>query len=191
MVKIPISLNRSHASTPAGSPAEKKANAAAATANAPVAFDESADDSDSLDSMWVDPLTGEAVDSNSVDELIECYQRAKAMGDRLYSMQVRIRELLASRTEGDAVVRRVRGDKHSAKVTMPDEQFEQALLKEVWNSHQEIASEFLSIERLRVKKTEYRKLINTTGTDAFNFVRDTITKSCRGRVGTPSISIEK
>lgn len=189
MVKIPISLNRSHASTPAGHPAEKKTNAATATASVAVA--ESSDDSDSLDSLWVDPLTGEAVDSNSVDELIECYSRVKAMGDRLYSMQVRIRELLASKTEGDAVVRRVKGKERIAKVTLSDESYDQAVLKELWNSHPSLAQEYMSISQLRVKGREAKKLINTTGDDAFNFFRDAMTKACRGRVGTPTLTVEK
>jgi hypothetical protein len=139
-----------------------------------------------------DPMTGEIFDVRDIDSLISLYERRKVVNDQIYSVLVRIRLALANLTEGDAVTRRVRGKKRSAKIKMPDVSFEQAVLKELWNSHQKLALEYLKIETVGVRMKEYKKLVGTSSTEPdFIFFRDALTRAERGRVGTPSLTIEQ
>jgi hypothetical protein len=137
------------------------------------------------------PLTGEVIAPDDIDGLIAMLDRVKSIGDRLYAVQMRLRNLLASKTEGDAVTRRIRGKKRLAKVTMPDVSFEQSILKELWNSHPQLAQEYMKIGTIDVRMREYKKLVDTASEEAnFTFFRNALTRACRGRIGTPRVDVE-
>lgn len=137
------------------------------------------------------PLTGQIAGPKDTDGLIDLYERLKEKNDQIYSTLVRIRMALSELTEGAAVTRRVKGKRRQAKVTMPDVSFEQSILKELWNSHPQLAKDYLKISTLSVVMAEYKKLINTASQEKdFVFFRDAMTKAERGRVGTPSVAVE-
>lgn len=137
------------------------------------------------------PLTGEIVEPDDVDTLIDTYERLKLKNDQIYAVMLKIRLALAAQTEGDAVTRRVVGKRRRAKVTMSDEQFDQSVLKELWNSHEELARQYMKIASLSVAMREYRKLANTSSNQPdFVFFRDAMTRANRGRTGTPTIAVE-
>jgi hypothetical protein len=138
------------------------------------------------------PLTGEIADVKDADGLIDLFERLKEKNDAIYAAMLRCRTALSELTEGDAATRRVRGKRRAAKIEMPKVSFEQSVLKELWNSHPELAVEYLKIESIGVQMTPYKKLVNTTGTGAdFKYFRDALTAACRGRAGTPSVTVEQ
>lgn len=144
----------------------------------------------------LNPFDGEVIDLNAaesmdVDALLTLYERLDRINKQAYSVMIRVREKLASMTEGDAATRRVRGVRRVAKVAMPSVSFESAALKSLWNEFPDLREQVLKIESIGVQMREYAKLVNTSSDDArFVEFRDKLTKACRGRVGTPSITIE-
>lgn len=144
-----------------------------------------------IDNEFVCPLTGEVVEYSDIDGMIDTYERLKAKSDQMYACMISIREQLASKTVGDAVTRRVQGKRRRVKVESPDVKFEQSILKELMNSHPHIAKDYLRVAQVNVLMTAYNKLVNTASSEPdYTFFRDTLTKACNGRVGTPTIKIE-
>lgn len=138
------------------------------------------------------PLTGELIARDDVDGLIDMYERLKKTGDMVYAVQIEIRNTLYSQTEGDAATRRIQGRRRAAKIELSAVSFEQSVLKELWNSHEKYAMQHMRIESLAVQMAAFKKLVNTSSSEPdFVFFRDSLTKACRGRVGTPSLKIEK
>ena len=138
------------------------------------------------------PLSpGEIVALDDIDGLIDLYEQLDGIDKRIYGTKIRIRDALAKMTEGDAKTRRVKGKRRTAKITMPDDGWEQSILKEAWNSFPDYAEDVLAIASLRVKLREYKKLVNTSGDASFTTFRDMVTSANRGPIGTPTISIEE
>lgn len=138
----------------------------------------------------VDPLTGEILDRDNVDDLIDSYERLKQTSDRCYAVQMEIRRILADKTEGDAKTRRIRGKRRAAKITMPDDSWDQSILREAFHSYPQHRDECLKIDTVKVMLREYKKLVNTSGPPDFETFRDMVTKANRGPTGTPALAVE-
>jgi hypothetical protein len=139
-----------------------------------------------------DPLEpGRWVDLGDADALIGLYEKLDLFDKRVYTTKLRIREQLVQLSEGDAKTRRVRGLNRVAVLSMPDDSWDQSILREAWNSYPDLADEMLAISSLRVKMREYKKAVNTAGTPAFNTFRDMLTSANRGPTGTATVKIEK
>lgn len=146
----------------------------------------------SLDDEIMCPLTGELIAVTDVDGLCEMYEQLKPKNDAIYATMCAIRRALADLTTGDAATRRVRGEKHVAKIELSAVSFEQTVLKKLWESYPELAPEFLKIESIGVKMAEYKKLENTASDNPqFSQFRDSLTKANQGRNGLPKLTIEK
>jgi len=141
--------------------------------------------------ILVCPLTGEVIDIADTDSLLDCYERVDRADKFNYATKLRIRELLAEKTEGNAKTRRVAGRRRLAKVTMPDDSWDQSILREAWNSYPKFRDEYLAISSLRVQSREFKKLVNTAGPPDLTTFRDMLTRANRGPQGVPTISIEK
>lgn len=138
----------------------------------------------------IDPLTGEVLDRDDIDGLISAYARLKSVNDRCYAVLLELRRILASKTEGDAKVRRVRGRSRVAKVEFPSDSWDQSLLKEAFNAYPQHRDSVLKIDSIGVMLREYRKLVNSSGEPDFNSFRDMVTKANRGQTGTPTVTVE-
>ena len=84
------------------------------------------------------PLTGELIERDDVDGLLDLYERLKQVNDQVYATLIQIRNTLYEQTEGDAATRRIQGRRRAAKLELPSVSFEQSILKELWNSHEEL-----------------------------------------------------
>lgn len=137
------------------------------------------------------PITGELIDADNIDGLIDCYERVKTANAALYPVELEIRQLLAAQTEGQAKTRRVRGLKRIAKIEMPDDSWDQPALRNIWAEFEAFRDEFLKIGTIDVKKREYAKLVNATGPKEFERFRDLLTSANKGMTGTPRVTVEK
>lgn len=136
------------------------------------------------------PLTGEIIEPNDVDGLIDCYERLKLKNDQIYAVLLKIRLALAAQTEGDAKTRRVQGRRRRAVVEMPSESWEQSILKEAFNSFPQYRDQVLKIDTIGVKLREYKKLVNTSGPPDLTTFRDMVARANRGQTGTPTVKVE-
>lgn len=143
----------------------------------------------------LDPITGELVDVNDADSLIDAYQRLDAHDKEVYAAKRAIKLAIAALTTGEAKTRRVRGESgRNAVVTMPDDSWDQSKLKEAWNSYPKFRDEFLAISELRVQMREFKKTLNTSSSDeAFSQFQKMLIAANKGPSpgATPSVKIEE
>jgi hypothetical protein len=137
------------------------------------------------------PLTGEIVDTADVDSLIDLYERLDKADKAIYPTKVRVRELLAAKTEGNARTRRVQGRRRAARVEVPGDNWDQSILKEAWNAYPAHRDKYLKIGTISPMAVECKKLVNTSGPPDFNSFRDMVTKANRGPTGTPTVKVEQ
>ena len=139
-----------------------------------------------------DPLTGEIIDTDSIDQMLDRFEALDEFNRKLYGTLLALRRAIAAKTEGDGVTRRVAGRLRRAKVIMPDESFDQTRLKALWNEYPALAQEYLKIDTVGVRKREYAKLVGTASDqDDFCAFRDAMKAANCGRTGTPRIEIER
>lgn len=136
------------------------------------------------------PLTHEIVSLDDVDAMASLYERIVAAEEDLRQRKQRLREAFAARTEGTAKTRRVEGRTRRVKVEMPDESFEQSVLKEAWHAYPQHRDRFLKIDSIGLKKVEVKKLMETSGEPSLNAFRDMVRKANRGPLGLPSVKVE-
>lgn len=148
--------------------------------------------SDTGDPSGIMAYDGEMVAIDDVDGLCSMYERLEPLSKSLYTTLCSIRRALSDLSEGDSATRRVRGKEYIAKIELPSVKFEQSVLKALWESHSDLAHEFMRIESIGVKMREYAKLEKTASTDPqFVYFRDTLTNANRGRDGLPAVKIER
>jgi hypothetical protein len=139
----------------------------------------------------VDPTTGELVDTKNVDQLIACHDRVAKKAGELYDLKKQLAHTLCALTTGDLKTRRIRGEQLCAKVEIPDDYWDQSILKEAYNSFPKFRNEFLRIESVGVRLREWKKLQGTTGPADMEAFKRMIGSANRGPSGTPKITIEK
>lgn len=133
---------------------------------------------------------GRQVDPDDIDGLIDAYEESKAVADQWYAFNRRIRELIGKHAEGEGKTLRVRGHERRAKLTLPDDGWDQSILKEAFNAYPQFRDEVLSIASLRVKAREWKKIKNETGPADFETFRSMIENANKGPQGLPTITIE-
>lgn len=142
------------------------------------------------------PLTGEVVDMDDVDSIVDALEFSTDFRKRmdLFTTQLRLRLAnlaLAASEDKEAITQRVRGTRRIVKVTMPDIAFEQRALKDiVANYPPELREGIILVDSYKVAIREFKKLAAQSGPPQFLAFRDALNSACRGRVGTPSCSIE-
>lgn len=137
-----------------------------------------------------DPLTGEIIDTESIDQMLDRFEALDEFNRKLYGTLLALRRAIAAKTEGDGATRRVAGRLRKAKVIMPDESFDQTKLKAAYQLFPDFR-EYLRIERVAIAKREYKKLL-TTFTDNPDLAefKSMLTSANQGRTGTPTIILE-
>jgi hypothetical protein len=141
----------------------------------------------------VSPIDGQIVDGNDIDGLITLYERLDAHDKEVYAAKLHIRQLLQGMSEGDGSTktRRVRGKHRQAKIEMPDDSWDQSVLKEAFFAFPQFRDEFIRIDRLAPKMKEVKKLANMSGADDLRTFRDMLLAANRGPSGVATIKIEK
>jgi len=140
----------------------------------------------------VNTITGDTIDTGSIDSMLENYQKLKEIEAQAKAMLDVIRQALWEMTEGDTQTRRVSGELWSAKVVQGRTSPSQSILKEIWNSFPDLAKTYLRVSSVAVQAREAKKLRNTTTDDKrLQLVKQMLEDAeSRGSVGLPSVSIE-
>jgi hypothetical protein len=143
------------------------------------------------DTLIYDPITGELIDPENVDQMLDRLEAITAQSDLFYAVVKRLRLAIAAKTSGDSATRRIVGARRRAKVTLSEEIFDQSVLRELFNSHPQYAKQYLKVAMVGVQLREYRKLENTSSDQAdFNFFRSGLIAANKGRIGLPRVELE-
>lgn len=73
---------------------------------------------------------------------------------------------------------------------MPDDGWEQSVLKEAWNSFPGLREQALRIASISVQKREFTKMPNENGPAEFVTFRDMVKSANKGPSGSPTITVE-
>jgi len=135
---------------------------------------------------------GEVVDGSDADALISEYERASTRAQLYLDAKRTLALAIARLTHDDErKTRRVEGKTRRAKVTMPDDAYEQSILREAYNAYPQHRDRALRIASLAVRKRELDKLQGTAGPKDLEAFVAMIDRANRGPSGTPRVTIEK
>lgn len=142
--------------------------------------------------LVMNPITGSICDTDDIDSMLLSVNDAKQQLDDLKSYEDMLRRRLGELAEGKTKTRRVRGKSHVGKIEMPDDGWDQTILKESWNSYPQFRDEFLKIATIGVKAVEFKKLREMSTDDAaFGSFKSMLEASVRPATGAPRVTMEK
>ena len=136
------------------------------------------------------PLTGRVIDTDDPDELIDLFEELKEIDGRLYVAKIEIQRSLAARCENKKKTERVAGRRRVARIEHPSTTWNNAKLKEVWNSYPELAPKYLRIESVAPQLREVDKLRGTSGPPDLETVKKMILDAEQQPTANPRLTIE-
>ena len=143
------------------------------------------------DAMIMNPMTMSLCDTNDIDSLIHACVDAKQQLADLHCFEDTIRRRLGECAKGDTKTRRVQGKTLRAKIEMPDENWDQTILKEAWQSYEKFRESYLKIGTINVQKREFNKLTEMSTDDpAFGQFKSMLEAAVRPATGAPRVTLE-
>lgn len=139
----------------------------------------------------VDPLTGEVIDREDADALIDAFERINEHAKEVYAAKTDVASAIADLTSGDAKTRRVKGQRRKAKVEMPSATWNQSKLKEAFNAYPQHRDDYLKIGSISPKLTPIKQMESTTGEKDFQMFRSLVLGAKREPTGAPRVTIEE
>jgi hypothetical protein len=125
----------------------------------------------------IHPLTAECYDAGDLDALIGALKDCDEQIRTLCAFRATVARLVAEQAEPPEDVLFVRTtrlatESHRVKLVWPSPRFSQEALRTTWETWPAIAKNYLAISGLRVRLTEFKKLVGTTsGTKVFREFR--------------------
>lgn len=152
-----------------------------------------------MDDVIVNPVTGEIVSADDVDEMIGIYEDLDAVDKQIYATKVRIRKALAKIATQEVYrgqptkTLRVEGLKRKGKLTKSTTTFDQKKLAWLWDTYPQHRGRFLKIKEIGVQRSEFDKLRNTAVIDNPQVadIRDQLLSAERESSSPPTLTIEK
>ncbi len=152
----------------------------------------------------IDPDAGEVVrqmqidmsriDSMPVDELVQLYEEQRVVEDAAHNARIQLAAAIARRapmTQDGCRTTRLRGDRVRIRVEWPDYHWDQSVLREIWTTWPDLATQYLAIDRLRTRAIETKKLVNESGDEDFQEFRSLLLGAKQEPRGTPRIIVEE
>ncbi len=139
----------------------------------------------------VNPITGEVIDRDNVDAMVEALEQIKKLDSELYTAKVLFIKAIADKTEGPNKVRYLRGETKRVKVTMTGTDFEQKLVRQAWDEFPQYRDKVLKISEISVMKREFAKIVKESGSDDFEKFKKILILAEKPKGGNPTISIEE
>lgn len=140
----------------------------------------------------VDPLTGELIEADNLDALIDLHERCKREAEKIYVARTLAAKALALATTGEAKTRRlVTATGRKIKIEMPSPTWDNARLKRLWASYPDIRDTYLRIEAIAPQLREVNKLRETTCQDGALVAFKTLLLGAeKPATGTPRVVVE-
>jgi hypothetical protein len=131
------------------------------------------------------------IDLTSPDELIDAFERIDRLQKEASSFKLQLINAITALSKGPTKTRRVRGERRRAKIEMPSDYWDQGVLKKVWKKYPKYREEALAIDRLRVRKREFEKILAMTGPLEWEAFRNLIAGANQGPSGNPRVTVER
>lgn len=85
---------------------------------------------------------------------------------------------------------RVRGERRRAKIVLPADSWDQAMVRNLWFAFPDLAPQYMKISTIAVMAKEYAKLVAEKGPKKFMTFKKSLMDANKGPVGTPRVEIE-
>jgi len=151
-------------------------------------------DESASDRSVMNPITGVMVDMDDIDAVIKACDECKTLAADLKTFDDMLRRRAVEFTTGDAKTRRIQGQTLRAKIEMPDETWDQPVLKSLWadERHKEYRDRYLGLGSVNVKKAEFKKLKGLTASDPlFQSFMGALLAAEKPPTGAPRVTLEK
>lgn len=145
------------------------------------------------DGMIMNPMTGELIDTNDIDALIGAAVEVKSLLTELGFFGNTLRKKALTLAEGEKKTRRLRGKTKEAKLENCGSVYPVgSILKEAWTSYPQFRNQYMRIDGIALKLTEFNKLAGMTTDDkSFQSFKDMLERAVStGSPVTPSITLE-
>lgn len=143
----------------------------------------------------LDPITGEVIDTDDTDALIDCFERLKNRIAELYNTHNlvldRFKKRIGPLQDQDKRTHRILGKTRVAKLEFPPDTWNGSILKEAWNSFPKHRDQLLRIDSIGVKAREFKKFQEAKGEKDWETFRDMIARAKRPGTRNPKVTIEK
>lgn len=143
----------------------------------------------------IDPITGEIILSNDIDMMLSYIQQAEKTIAMIRSSMQQVKDVIYSKAQfGETKTARVQGDKYKCKIELPSKiVWDQKILSHIYSvyPHGTIVDNVVKIASYKVDMREYKKIINTVGSDDFNKFKDELIAANLGTMGMPRFTIEE
>jgi hypothetical protein len=136
------------------------------------------------------PFRRDAKDCQTVDQLLRLLQQLKHDQQELRACECMVRTELASRCQGDGKTRRIRGDELEAKVVMPNDHWQQTVLKQCAKTDAELSAVYLRIATYAPNLVEVKKMEGTTGNDRFESFKHLLLSARGPSNSPPTVTLE-
>lgn len=143
-----------------------------------------------LEELPVDPITGEVIDPNNTDQIIDSLERIKLRAKLLSASREQLESLLAMRSRCDAKTERVAGERRTVKIEWPGKSFDPTGLKSLWHTAPRFRDTYLRITGVGVNLVEYNKLLRTSGPEELESFKSSLILCEKDGLGKPTIIIE-
>jgi pimeloyl-CoA synthetase len=151
-----------------------------------------ADESSFSGSLLFNPETGKRLDPDDVDALIDALEIVKRHLSKCFDHKRAIEDALFARVSKlKTKTRRVKGDRRQARIEMPDKPQDRARLKKIVEKFKIIWPQLIRISAYSVKMREYKKAVNTEGSEVWNEYRDAVKSAILEPTAKPKVIIEE
>lgn len=138
--------------------------------------------------------TKKPIDKSDVDGLIDGLAEVKKILNMAYTQKDAFEDaLFAHAKDLKTKTRRVQGERRIAKIEMPSDKQDGARLKKIVEKkeYKLIWPQLIRISGYAIKLREYKKAVDTKGTDQWNKYRDEVKSAITPPTSRPKITIEQ
>lgn len=142
----------------------------------------------------MNPITGSMVDMDDIDSIIRACEDCKSLMADLKTFDDTVRRRAGEFAKGTSKTRRIQGAELQAKIEMPDETWDQPLLKSLWAEpkYEKFRERYLKLGSVNVAKTEFNKLKGLSSDDeTFAVFQSLLLSAEKPATGAPRVTMEK
>jgi hypothetical protein len=140
----------------------------------------------------MNPDTGKKIDPDDVDGLIDALEIVKRHMGRVFAHKAVLEEALSARvSKGKTKIRRVKGDRRTARIEMPSDRQDSTRLKAIVAKYKVIWPQLIRVSTYSIKMREYKKALGTEGNEAWNEFRDAVKTAILEPTAKPRVIIEE
>lgn len=137
----------------------------------------------------IHPFRRREVDTENLDDLLGALNVVKTELAELREFERALREVVFRKSTGDTKTRRVISDRFEAKLTLPDDNWDQKVCKWAWANFPDLASVYLRIGTILPNLREVKKLESSSGDAEFLKFREVLLSARSPSTAPPTVSI--